>query len=207
MTHNRGQSRAPNVDMSSLGMLGMVRTRQLVFCIVAACCLGSLASPSALGDEACASLPTASTPGSRLVYLKSEHQLCLFERDGSVHNWPASHGREHGKKRFEGDGRTPEGRYMVSAARHSQRFGLFMPISYPNAEDVRSARAAGKPPGGAVGIHGPQRWYAFLGRAQALIDHSDGCLVMDADSMQELARRVTKAMPIEILVSAPRAGD
>lgn len=187
-------------------MLGTVRTWQLVPCIVAASSLGSLASPSPLGDDACASLPPASTAGARVVYLKSEHRLCLFEPDGSVHSWPASHGREQGKKRFEGDGRTPEGRYMVSAARHSQRFGLFMPISYPNADDAHSARAAGRPPGGAVGIHGPQRWYRFLGRAQALIDHSDGCIVMDADSMQELARRVTKATPIEIL-SAPRAGD
>jgi murein L,D-transpeptidase YafK len=173
---------------------------------VAASSLGSLVSPRALRDEACASLPAASAPGARLVYLKSEHQLCLFERDGSVHDWPASHGREPGKKRFEGDGCTPEGRYMVSAARPSQRFGLFMPISYPNADDARSARAAGKPAGGDVGIHGPQRWYAFLGRGQALVDHSDGCIVVDADSMQELARRVTKATPIEILVSAPRAG-
>jgi len=86
----------------------------------------------------------------------------------------ASHGREPGKKRFEGDGKTPEGQYTVAAARTSQRFGLFMPISYPNAEDIQRARTEGREAGGGVGIHGPQRWYAFLGRAQALLDHSDG---------------------------------
>lgn len=86
----------------------------------------------------------------RLVYLKTEHELCLFERDGAVRHWRASHGREPGKKRFEGDQRTPEGRYTVSRARISERYGLFLPISYPSAEDARAAQAAGKKPGGAA---------------------------------------------------------
>ena len=139
----------------------------------------------------------------RLVYLKAEHQLCLLDAQGLVWERRASHGREPGKKRFEGDGRTPEGRYTLAAARVSQRFGLFMSISYPSAEDVRRARTEGKGAGGSIGIHGPQRWYAFLGRAQALIDHSDGCIVLDAEGIQELAALVKKPVPIEILPAAP----
>jgi hypothetical protein len=176
-----------------------VRTWQLVSCILAAATLSGFVSYSALRSDVCAALAPAQASLPQLMYLKSEHALCLFERDGSVHQWPASHGRERGKKRFEGDERTPEGRYTVSRARTSERYGLFLPISYPNAEDTRAAQVAGKKPGGSVGIHGPQRWYAFLGRGQALIDHSDGCIVLDRDSIHALARRVTRPTPIQIL--------
>ncbi|HEX6244143.1 MAG TPA: L,D-transpeptidase family protein, partial [Polyangiales bacterium] len=158
----------------------------------------SAASPGQRGNV-CASLPRPSAP--QLVYLKAQHQLCLFQRDGSVHQWPASHGREAGKKRFEGDERTPEGRYTLSPARVSRKFGLFMPISYPNAEDARAAHAQGKQPGSGVGIHGPQRWYAFLGEAQALIDHSDGCIVVDRPNMQALAGLVKQPLPLEIVAA------
>lgn len=173
-----------------------VRTRYLVVLILIA--LGA-AEVRPERDAACAEVARSSTVGARLVYLKAEHQLCLFEQDGTLRHWPASHGRNAGKKQFEGDGRTPEGRYRVRPARSSERFGLFMPISYPSPEDVRAASVAGKPAGGDIGIHGPQRWYAFLGRAQALVDHSDGCIVVDADGMQELTARVRRPLPIDIV--------
>lgn len=136
--------------------------------------------------------------GLHLVYLKEEHMLCL--QDGTSTTWfsAASHGRKAGKKRFERDERTPEGAYTVSPARPSRRFGTFLPISYPSAQDVRHARAQGQQPGGAIGIHGPQDWYAFLGSWQAAIDHSDGCIVVDRQAIAELAARVRRPIPIDL---------
>jgi murein L,D-transpeptidase YafK len=159
------------------------------------------AGAGALGsDDICAAVSHASLErGAHLVYVKAEHTLCLF--DGGVLVWrgSASHGREAGKKQFANDLRTPEGRYTLSPARKSRTFGLFLRVSYPNEQDRRFARAAGKPPGGAIGIHGPQRWYAFLGAAQSWIDHSEGCIVVDAAALRELARRIRTPCRLEIL--------
>ena len=135
----------------------------------------------------------------RLVYVKAEHALCLLEDAQLVWEARASHGRGLGKKQREGDERTPEGKYTVAPARVSERFGLFMHISYPNADDTRAARSLGTKPGGGIGIHGPQQWYAFLGRAQSLVDHSDGCIVLDQRAMKELSEKVRKSVPIEIV--------
>jgi len=122
-------------------------------------------------------------------------------QDGPTTVWSAgaSHGRNAGKKRFEGDGRTPEGAYTLTAARPSRQFGRFLAISYPNASDRQYARDHDKRPGGAVGIHGPQSWYAFLGRLQRVVDHSDGCIVLDRDAVGDLAAVVRKPMPLDIL--------
>jgi murein L,D-transpeptidase YafK len=92
----------------------------------------------------------------------------------------------------------------VSPARKSKRFVLFLPISYPNADDLKRARAAGRPAGSGVGIHGPQGWYAFLGQAQALANHSDGCIVLDEPGIRELAAHITRPVALEILAELPR---
>lgn len=80
---------------------------------------------------------------------------------------------------------------------------LFIPISYPNLNDIKSARAAGKRAGAGIGIHGPQRWYAFLGKTQALLNHSDGCIVLDAEGIRELMDLVTRPITIEIFADLP----
>jgi murein L,D-transpeptidase YafK len=136
-------------------------------------------------------------------YLKSEQLLCLVQGGEVLWHHQASHGRTDGKKLHEGDNRTPEGRYALSPARKSKRFGLFLPISYPNAQDIEGARKLGKSAGGAVGIHGPQSWYAFLGNAQALINHSDGCIVLDEEGIREIADLVKRPIGIEIFAELP----
>lgn len=164
----------------------------------------SCAAHAPSNEAACRSLSAEVSGGpQRLVYLKSEHVLCLFEAHQLVWQGSASHGSEAGKKQFEGDERTPEGRYTVAPARESPRFGRYLHISYPRAEDRRVARRAHKHPGSAVGVHGPQRWYAFLGSAQSLVDHSDGCIVVDAEGIGELSRRIKKTISFEILAKPP----
>ena len=58
-----------------------------------------------------------------------------------------------GHKAFEGDMRTPEGRYTIDRRNPDSRFHLSIGIDYPNEEDVARARASGKQPGGNIFIH------------------------------------------------------
>ena len=73
-----------------------------------------------------------------------------------------------------------------------------MAVSYPSAADRRRARELGKPPGGAIGIHGPQHWYAFLGVGQAWVNHSDGCIVLERKNMQRLDALIRESVALVI---------
>ena len=53
-----------------------------------------------------------------------------------------------GHKTFEGDGKTPEGRYYIDRKNPNSQFYLSLGISYPNAQDRAKAAALGKSPGG-----------------------------------------------------------
>lgn len=187
-------------------ILGIVRSLWLWTSVTAtALPLSTWPSVAHADEDACAALVRRHPREEhQLFYVKSKNVLCFVEGEQVVWSRQASHGSAEGMKRFEGDRRTPEGRYRISPARKSTRFVLFLPISYPNADDVKGARAVGRRAGSGVGIHGPQRWYAFLKEAQALVNHSDGCIVLDEQGIRELAARVTRPLAIEILADLPR---
>ena len=100
-----------------------------------------------------------------------------------------------GPKRFEGDERTPEGRYTIDYANASSAYRLSLHISYPNAADRAYAEARGRSPGGAIFIHGQPNWLP-LGRLPG--DWTDGCIALSNAEIGDLWRRVPDGTPIEI---------
>lgn len=52
-------------------------------------------------------------------------------------------GADDGPKQREGDGRTPEGSYVVSSKNPESKFHLSLGISYPGPHDAEKALAAG----------------------------------------------------------------
>lgn len=100
-----------------------------------------------------------------------------------------------GRKRFEGDERTPEGRYTIDYGNPESAYRLSLHISYPNAEDVAYAEAQGRSPGGLIFIHGqPNDWPA--GRVPG--DWTDGCIAVSDEEMDALWESVPDGTPIEI---------
>lgn len=85
-----------------------------------------------------------------------------------------------GHKEQEGDGRTPEGAYLINRKNPNSQFHLSLGISYPNASDVARARAKGVSPGGDIFIHGtPSRW---IGQR----DWTWGCIAVTNEEMDEI---------------------
>jgi murein L,D-transpeptidase YafK len=80
-----------------------------------------------------------------------------------------------GKSR-EGDGKVPLGSYALGKPRKSKKFGLFIPIAYPTAQQKAQGYT-----GGGVGIHGPHRSVAWLGRLVNTFDTTDGCVGLATD--------------------------
>jgi murein L,D-transpeptidase YafK len=113
---------------------------------------------------------------SRVVVETAKHRLALCEGGWQVAEFGVRLGRGGVGKTAEGDGKTPLGTYPLGEPRPSQRFGVFIPIGYPTAEQ----RSKGYT-GGDVGVHGPHRWVRWLGSLVNTFDSSDGCVGLATD--------------------------
>ncbi|GMM93228.1 murein L,D-transpeptidase family protein [Qipengyuania sp. MTN3-11] len=121
--------------------------------------------------------------------------------------WAYSHGRiirvfsglqfgdaPLGHKQFEGDERTPEGRYTIDYGNPQSRYYLSLHISYPNAADRAYAAANGRSPGGDIFIHGQPNGSAQRMRG----DWTDGCIALSDEEIADLWQIVPDGTPIEI---------
>jgi murein L,D-transpeptidase YafK len=102
-----------------------------------------------------------------------------------------------GHKVFQGDGRTPEGLYMLDWRTNASRFYRAIHISYPNDEDIGRAAQFGGRPGGSIMIHG-QPTDGFAG-SNPYFDWTEGCIALSNTEMDEVWLAVDDGTPIEIL--------
>jgi hypothetical protein len=81
----------------------------------------------------------------RLVLAKSRYRLEVREGGRTVKVFPVALGPSPaGAKRRQGDGRTPEGRYLLTPHHPSPSFGSCFYVHYPAPHDVERALAAGR---------------------------------------------------------------
>ncbi|GIX30337.1 MAG: hypothetical protein KatS3mg124_0809 [Porticoccaceae bacterium] len=154
---------------------------------------------TALAGTALADPPP--TPDLVLVK-KSERKLYLL-RDGEVlREYPVALGKNpRGHKVEEGDGRTPEGRYVLDWRNPQSKFYRAIHISYPNELDLLWANDRRKPAGGDIMIHGLPEWVPSDEWAEQWLqkdDWTDGCIAVLNRHMDEIWRLVPDGTPIEI---------
>ena len=110
-----------------------------------------------------------------MVVSKKKREMVLLRGESVLRTYRIALGREPvGPKRQEGDGRTPEGRYVIDRRNAKSKYHLSLHISYPDSADVARAREAGVDPGGDIMIHGlagrgPEGW-----RLDAGVHRGDG---------------------------------
>lgn len=98
-----------------------------------------------------------------------------------------------GHKEYEGDGRTPEGTYVINRRNPNSEFHLSLGISYPNREDVARAAALGKKPGGDIFIHGQPLTYRPKGG-----DWTAGCIAVKNPEIEKIYAMVRDGTPITL---------
>lgn len=129
----------------------------------------------------------------RVLVDKGDRQLYLL-RGGEV--WKSYRiglgFAPEGHKQREGDGRTPEGDYILDWRNPNSSFYLSIHISYPDTEDKASARARDEPPGGAIFIHGRHN----ISRGNH--DWTLGCIAVTDAAMDEIWQSVPNGTPITI---------
>ncbi|NIJ38354.1 murein L,D-transpeptidase YafK [Sphingopyxis panaciterrae] len=139
----------------------------------------------------------AGTQADRLLIDKSDRTLIAYRGDREIARY--SHIRfgdaPTGHKQFEGDERTPEGRYIISGRNPNSAYHLSLRISYPNAADRAYAKARGRSPGGDIFIHGqPNAWPG----PPIARDWTDGCIALSNSEIKQLWDIVPDGTPIII---------
>ncbi|WP_437321043.1 L,D-transpeptidase family protein [Sorangium sp. So ce385] len=149
--------------------------------------------------------PDASAPRVTEIRIdKSDHTLELVAGGEVVRSYRVALGPGGpGPKRYEGDRRTPVGTYRV-AGRIQGLFHRFLVVSYPNEEDRRrfaELRRRGEVPPGrgighGIGIHGVGG--ALRAGVHKETDWTLGCIALDDDEIDEIARRTPDGAKIVI---------
>lgn len=145
----------------------------------------------------------ARDPGERadrVVVRKGTRVLELWAGERLLARYPISLGRTPlGHKQREGDGRTPEGRYVLDWRNQRSAFHRSLHVSYPSVADTAAAAARGEPPGGLIMVHGLPNGFGWMGRAHRFVDWTDGCIAVTNDEMQRIWNAVADGTPIEIV--------
>lgn len=133
-----------------------------------------------------------------IVVRKSERTLTVYAEGEPVHVFEGVQlGDEPtGPKRFQGDERTPEGRYTIDYGNPNSAYHLSLHISYPNAQDTAFARAQGRSPGGLIFIHGQPNEREEEEPIPG--DWTDGCIALSNDEIEALWEAVPDGTTIDI---------
>ena len=111
--------------------------------------------------------------------------VSVYRRGARVRTYHhVSFGRNAGDKLYEGDRKTPLGRYRMAGRRRHPRWSRFILLDYPNVRDLEVHRAAAAKglvtngPGSQIGIHGSDEPILNEGG----VDWTYGCIsLLDAD--------------------------
>ncbi len=145
-------------------------------------------------------MPAEPAQVDRVLVLKSERELRLLAGGQTLRAYPVALGSApDGPKRQIGDGRTPEGLYVLDWRNPDSRFYRSIHISYPGPADRERARQLGVDPGGAIMIHGLPNGKGWIGPEHTRFDWTDGCIAVTNAEMDEIWAMVADGTPIEIL--------
>lgn len=142
-----------------------------------------------------AGLPMADS----VIVRKSQRMLYLMRNNQVLRSFKIALGlRPDGHKQFEGDFRTPEGKYRLVRRNPNSEYFLSIQISYPNSTDVANARKRGRRPGGAIMIHGQPNTPRKSRDYYSNVDWTEGCIAVSNSDMVEIWLMTPPDTPIEI---------
>lgn len=160
-----------------------------------------LSGGSALSLAACGSkFRTYNGPEvTRVQVLKGARQMYLLHNSTILETYDVRLGfTAAGPKQFRGDGKTPEGAYLIDRRNPRSSFHLSLGISYPNEADRAFAASMGKDPGGDIFIHGAPNTSNDRRRARRNPDWTAGCIAVKDREMEDVFAMVAVGTPIDI---------
>jgi murein L,D-transpeptidase YafK len=134
-----------------------------------------------------------------VLILKKDHVLELLAGGKVIRSYKVALGSGGlAAKERAGDGRTPEGHYVIDSRNEHSAYHKALHISYPNDEDRRRAAKLGVSPGGSIMIHGLPNGKGWIGAAHRTMDWTQGCVAVTDDEIEEIWKLVPVGTPVEI---------
>jgi murein L,D-transpeptidase YafK len=135
-----------------------------------------------------------------LVVVHKSKSLMQLKRGGRVvKSYKVVFGKNpKGHKLYEGDKRTPEGRYTLNYKKPNSTYYRAIQISYPNQTDRARAAKLGRSPGGSIMIHGHKPTWKGIEGFLTRNNWTDGCIAVTNREMDEIWDLVAVNTPIEI---------
>lgn len=147
-------------------------------------------------SDACAKMEKA----DKVVVLKSKRAMFLLKEGEIIKAYKIALGKDPvGHKLRQGDNKTPEGNYIISSRKQSDKYYLTIFISYPNNLDLKNAQELGVSPGGSIAIHGLPKDMAHLDKLHRKTDWTHGCIAVTNKEIEEIWNLVEDGTPIEIM--------
>jgi murein L,D-transpeptidase YafK len=121
----------------------------------------------------------------KIVIEKSARRMLLL-RDGQVlRDYRVALGfAPKGTKLRQGDGRTPEGTFLIDRRNDQSRYHLSLGLDYPQPADRARAASGGYDPGGDIMIHGQPN--ALPDNTALRGDWTAGCIAVTNAQMREI---------------------
>jgi len=134
-----------------------------------------------------------------ILILKHDHLLELIANGKVIRAYKVALGSGGlARKERQGDGRTPEGHYVIDSRNAHSAYHKALHVSYPNADDRKRAVALGVSPGGDIMIHGLPNGRGFIGPAHRAVDWTLGCIAVTDAEIDEIWNLVPVGTPVEI---------
>jgi murein L,D-transpeptidase YafK len=140
-----------------------------------------------------------SAKADRIVVFKAARVLELRSGGTVLKRYPIALGRRpKGTKVRRGDGRTPEGIYVVDGRNPDSAYHRSLHLSYPNERDLVRARAVGARPGQDIFIHGMPEWYGPYDPVRFTRDWTEGCIAVGNTAIEQIWAAVDDGTAVEI---------
>lgn len=131
--------------------------------------------------------------------VKHERQLYLLSNGSIVSHYPVVLGTNPiGHKQREGDGRTPEGSYVLDRKNKSSQFYRSIHLSYPNAQDIKYANENHVQPGSDIMLHGQRNGFGWLSSIMQRFDWTAGCIALSNEDLDKIWVQINEGTPIII---------
>jgi tetratricopeptide (TPR) repeat protein len=135
----------------------------------------------------------------KIVIEKKSRRLMLISKGEVLKTYKiALGGNPIGPKEMQGDNKTPEGTYFIDSRNNDSHYHLSLHISYPNEKDKKRAKELGVAPGGNIMIHGIKKGLSWVGKAQAEVDWTKGCIAVTDEEIEEICKLAPNGTIVEI---------
>ena len=146
-----------------------------------------------------AQVPAVVQKTDSILILKKDHLLEVISAGKVVRTYKVALGRGGLEpKAREGDGRTPEGQYIIDKRNAASGYHLSLHISYPNESDRQRAAKLGVAPGGDIMIHGLPNGMGWVGTSHRNLDWTLGCVAVTNPEIEEIWKLVPVGTPVQI---------